>query len=240
VFDVLIESNRKGRRDISGTIGGLFFSSAFQTAIIVGAVYATYSVAEEVQSLDMDTIVLTLDEPKQEQEEEPDEPPPPVITSLNPPPKGFQVLMAPVDIPKEIPPVDLNERFDPRDYSGVGVEGGVFSGVDGGTGPVDLAQVFQESVVDERPERLSCPSPQYPRMMQQANIEGQVLMQFVVEPDGHVTRQTIEIMSSTHRAFEGPARDMIQRCLFRPGKVRTSSVRVLVQMPVVFALQNRR
>ena len=77
-------------------------------------------------------------------------------------------------------------------------------------------------------------------LMQQANIEGQVLMQFVVEPDGHVTRQTIEIMSSTHRAFEGPARDMIQRCLFRPGKVRTSSVRVLVQMPVVFALQNRR
>ena len=238
MFDVLVESNRKGRRDMSGTLGGLFFSTAFQTAIIAGAVFATMGVAEEAQGIDMDTIILTLDEPEAEPDE-PDEPPPPVITSLDPPPKGFQVLMAPIEIPKEIPPVDLNQRFDPRDYSGVGVEGGVFSGVDGGTGPVDLAQVFQESVVDERPERLSCPAPQYPRMMQQANIEGQVLLQFVVEPDGHVTRQTIETMSTTHRAFEGPARDMIQRCLFRPGKVRASSVRVLVQMPVVFRLNER-
>ena len=238
MFDVLIESNRKGRRDLSGTIGGLFFSTTFQTAVVIAAMVVTTKVAEEVQTLDMDTIILTLEEP--EPEPEPDEPPPPVITSLNPPPKGFQVLMAPVDIPKEIPPVDLNERFDPRDYSGVGVEGGVFSGVEGGTGPVDLAQVFQEAVVDERPERLSCPSPQYPRMMQQANIEGQVLLQFIVEPDGRVMRPTIEVISRTHRAFEGPARSMIQRCLFRPGKVRTSSVRVLVQMPVVFALTRRR
>jgi len=239
VFDVLVESNRKGRRDLSGTIGGLFFSTTLQTALVIAAMFVTKKVAQEVHTLDMDTIVLTSEEPEPEPDE-PDEPPPPVITSLNPPPKGFQVLMAPVDIPKEIPPIDLNERFDPRDYSGVGVEGGVFSGVEGGTGPVNLAQVFQEAVVDERPEQLSCPTAQYPRMMQQANIEGQVLLQFIVEPNGRVTRPSIEIMTSTHRAFEGPARAMIQRCLFRPGKVRTISVRVLVQMPVVFALTKRR
>ena len=233
MFDFLIESNRKGHRDMSGTIGGLFFSTAFQTAIIVAAVYATMQVAEEAP-IDMGTIVITWDEP-----DDPDQPSPPVITSLNPPPKGFQVLMPPVDIPQEIPPVDLSQRFDPRDYTGVGVEGGVFSGIDGGTGPVDPAQVFQVSIVDERPEQLSCPTPQYPRMMQQANIEGEVLLQFVVERDGHVMRQTIETMSVTHRAFEGPARDMIQRCLFRPGKVGVSSVRVLVQMPVVFELYQR-
>ncbi len=237
MFDVLVESDRKGRRDVSGTLGGLFASTVFQGAVIVGAIFATMEVAQEVSRVDMDTIVLTLDEP--EQQEEPDEPPPPTITSLNPPPKGFQVLMAPVDIPREIPPVDLSQRFDPRDYSGVGVEGGVFSGIEGGTGPVDLSQVFAESVVDEVPERLSCPPVQYPRMMQQANIEGTVLLEFVVETDGHVQRNTIDVKNSTHRAFEGPARDMIQRCLFRPGKVRASSVRVLVQMPVVFALRGR-
>ena len=125
MFDFLIESNRKGHRDMSGTIGGLFFSTAFQTAIIVAAVYATMQVAEEAP-IDMGTIVITWDEP-----DDPDQPPPPVITSLNPPPKGFQVLMPPVDIPQEIPPVDLSQRFDPRDYTPVGVEGGVFSGIDG-------------------------------------------------------------------------------------------------------------
>jgi len=239
VFDVLIESNRKGRRDIKGTIMGMFSSTVIQTAVVVAAVFATMGVAEEVTSVSIDTIMLTLDEPEPEDEPEEEEPAP-VITSLNPPPKGFQVLTAPVDIPTEIPPINLAERFDPRDYTGVGVEGGVFSGVEGGTGPVDLTQVFEQAVVDEVPERISCPVPEYPRMMQQANIEGQVLLQFVVETDGHVQDATIEALASSHRAFERPARDMIMKCLFRPGRVRAAPVRVLVQMPIVFSLAGRR
>jgi protein TonB len=242
VFDNLVESNRSGRRDVKGTIMGMFGSTVFQAIVMTAAVYATMGVAQEVTGdVDIDTIMLQLDEPEQQQEEQPEEEPPPIVTSLNPPPKGFQVLTAPVDIPTEIPPVNLEQRFDPRDYSGVGVEGGVFQGVEGGTGPVvDLAQVFAEAVVDEVPERISCPPVDYPRMMQQANIEGQVLLQFVVETDGHVKDENIEILSSSHRAFEGPAKDMISKCLFRPGRVRASPVRVLVQMPIVFNLQGRR
>ncbi len=240
MFDNLVESNRRGRRDIKGTIGGMFMSTVFQGALIVSAIYATMGVAQEAEEILMDTIMLVMDEPEPEEEpEEPDEPPP-IGRALNPPPRGFQVLTAPVDIPTEIPEVNLQERFDPRDYSGVGVEGGVFSGIEGGTGPVDLTQVFAEAVVDEVPERISCPLPEYPRMMQQANIEGQVLLQFVVETDGHVGSESIETLSSSHRAFEGPARDMISRCLFRPGRVRASPVRVLVQMPIIFNLAGRR
>jgi protein TonB len=76
-------------------------------------------------------------------------------------------------------------------------------------------------------------------MMQQANIEGQVLLQFVVETDGHVRAEHIETLSSTHKSFESPARDMIGKCLFRPGRVRANAVRVLVQMPIIFTLQGR-
>jgi len=50
----------------------------------------------------------------------------------------------------------------------------------------------------------------------------------------------METLSSSHRAFEGPARDMIAKCLFRPGRVRASPVRVLVQMPILFTLAGRR
>ncbi len=235
MFDVLVESNRRGRRDFKGTIMGMVTSTVGQTIVIIAAVMATMGVAEEVTEVDIDTIMLVMDEPEPE-EEQPEEPPPPVITSLNPPPRGFQVLSAPVDIPTEIPPIDLEERFDPRDYSGVGVEGGVFSGVEGGTGPVDLEQVFAEAVVDEVPERISCPPLEYPRMMRQANIEGQVLLQFVVETDGHVKGESIQTLSASHQAFEGPARNLIARCLFRPGRVRARPVRVLVQMPIFFNL----
>lgn len=236
MFDILIESNRK-KRDIKGYVTSMFASTVFQTILIAAAVLATMGVAEEITEVEMDTIMLVIEEPT---EEEPPEEEPIIVTSLTPPPKGFQVLMAPVDVPKEIPPVDLTARFDPRDYSGVGVEGGVFTGIEGGTGPVDLTQVFAEAVVDEVPERISCPLPDYPRMMQQANIEGQVLLQFVVETDGRVKSQNIETITSTHKAFEGPARDMIGKCLFRPGRVRANPVRVLVQMPIIFNLAGRR
>lgn len=239
MFDVLVESDRRGRRDFKGTIWGMLTSTVAQFVLISAAVMATMGVAEEVTSVDLDTIMLVMDEPEQEEEPEPEEEPPPIITSLNPPPRGFQVLTAPIEIPTEIPAVDLEERFDPRDYSGVGIEGGVFSGVEGGTGPVDLEQVFAESVVDEVPEQISCPPVDYPRMMQQANIEGQVLLQFVVETDGHVKSESIQTLSASHQSFEQPARNLIARCLFRPGRVRAKPVRVLVQLPIFFTLQGR-
>lgn len=234
MFENLVESNPTNRRKgLKGALSSTLLSVVFHFGIITAAVYATMGVVQEARQVDMDTIMLTFDEPEPDK---PDEPPPPIITSLNPPPKGFQVLSAPVDIPREIPPIDLNQRFDPRDYSGVGVEGGVFSGVTGGTGPVDLTQVFAEAVVDEVPDRISCPMPDYPRMMQQANIEGQVLLQFVVDTTGHVEPPSIKTQSASHRAFEGPAKDMIAKCLFRPGRVRGRPVRVLVQMPINFTL----
>lgn len=233
MLDNLLESNRRGRRDVKGTVLGMFTSTTFQAAVMVGAVYATMGAAQKVEQVPMDTIVLHFDKPQPE----PDEPDEPVVTSLTPPPKGFQVLTAPVEIPTEIPDVDLQEHFDPRNYTGVGVEGGVFDGVDDATGPVnEITRLYEQAVVDEKPERISCPMLQYPRLLQEANIEGQVLLRFVVEADGHVMNDHIETLSSTHRAFEGPARDMLSRCLFRPGRVRASAVRVLVQLPVIFTI----
>jgi protein TonB len=156
---------------------------------------------------------------------------------LDPPPRGFQTVDAPIDIPSEIPPIDLSERFDPRDFSGVGQEGGVFSGVEGGTGPVDLTQTFMEAAVDEPPERLSGPSPRYPEMLRQAGIEGSVVLEFVIDTTGRVEESSIKINQSTNRAFEGPARDVIRRSLYRPGRVRGQAVRVLVQQSISFSIQ---
>jgi TonB family protein len=148
---------------------------------------------------------------------------------------GVQVIsVAPIEVPHGLPAVDLRQRFDPRDFSGVGVEGGV---VGDSAGPVDLSQVFREAVVDVVPERVSCPPAQYPAMMQQAGIEGTVVLQFVVETDGHVEPETIRVVRSTREAFETPAKEMIAGCMFRPGMVRKTAVRVLIQMPLMFTLQ---
>lgn len=236
MFDVLVESKPK-RRSKKGAFVTGFGSIIFHAVVIVVGIVVTAGAAEQIMEAPKDTMMLYLEETEEQEEEQPEEP---VVASLNPPPKGFQTVDAPLDMPTEIPPINLEQRFDPRDYTGMGVEGGIFSGVEGGTGPVDLSQVFAESVVDETPERISCPPIEYPRMLQQASIEGSVTLQFVVGLDGKVERDNnIEAIRSDHRAFESPAKEMINRCLFRPGRVRGQAVRVLVQMPVNFTLQRR-
>jgi len=235
VFDNLVESRPK-RRGVKGLLSSSFMSVAIHTGIVYGAVAATMRGTEIIQEITQDTTMLFLIE-EQEPEPEPEQPPPPQLATLNPPPKGFQTLTAPVEIPTEIPPVNLNERFDPRDYSGVGVEGGLAEGVEGGTGPVDLDQVFVEAIVDEPPIRLSGPPPVYPPLLKDAQIEGRVIFELVVGVDGHPEEETLKVIESSNRAFERNARAAVLGSVYRPGRMRGMPVRVLIRQPITFTIQ---
>lgn len=236
MFDNLIESNPKDRK-LRKSVPGSVLSLVIHGVVIYAAVVATMRADEIIEEVLTDTTMVFLTEEQEpEPEPEPEEQQEQVV-SLDPPPKGFQTVDAPIDIPSEIPPIDLSERFDPRDFSGIGQEGGVFSGVEGGTGPVDLTQTFMEAAVDEPPERLSGPDPRYPEMLRQAGIEGSVVLEFVIDTSGRVEESSIKIIQSTNRAFEGPARDVIRRSLYRPGRVRGQAVRVLVQQSISFTIQ---
>jgi periplasmic protein TonB len=224
VFDTLIVSKPQ-KRGFKNRLGGQTFSIVMHALLIYLAIEATLGAGLKNQEQAADTNMVYL---KQE-EQKPQEPAPPP-----PPPKGFQTLMAPVNIPTSIPPINLNQTFDPRDFSGVGVELGTAKGVE--TGPVDLTQVFVEAVVDEPPERISFPPPEYPRMLQEAHIEGQVVLEAVIDTTGHAEPNSIKVISSTNRAFEAPAKDALRRALFRPGRVRGQPVRVLVHLPIRFVI----
>jgi protein TonB len=239
VFDNLVESNPKGRK-VGGTASSSVMSLALHGALIYAAVMATMTVHEAIQQAQIDTTLVFLTQ-QQEKPPEPEEQKP-QLASLTPPPQGFQTVVVVTQIPTEIPPVNLNERFDPRDYSGVGVEGGIAQGVVGGTGPVptDLAQVYVEAVVDEPPIRLSGPQPQYPPLLKDAGIEGSVRVQVVIGIDGHPEPDTFRVMESTNKAFEKPARDAVLGSVFRPGRMRGQAVRVLVEVPIVFNINKAR
>jgi TonB family protein len=203
--------------------------------LIYGAVMATMKGQQAIQQVAMDTTMVFLDTEEEKQEEKPQEP---QLASLTPPPQGFQTVVIITEIPTEIPPVNLNERFDPRDYSGTGVEGGIAQGIVGGTGPVptDLQQVFVEAVVDEPPIRLSGPLPVYPPLLKDAGIEGHVIIEVVIGMDGHPEPDSFRIIESTNKAFEKAARDAVMGSLYRPGRMRGQAVRVLVRQPVNFGL----
>lgn len=227
MFEILVESKPPKQR----TTGQLIVSIIVHGLVITGAVVATKGAAEVVRERLMDTTMVFLEPPKPAPP--PEQPPPDAIVSANPPPKGFQTVVAIQDIPTEIPPINLNERFDPKDFTGTGVAGGVSVGVVGGTGPVD-GETYLEAQVDDPPTMISQGPRRYPPVLERAGIGGTVAAQFVVDTTGHPEAAGFKILRSTNPAFNEPAREMIMKSVYRPGKVRGVAVRVVVQQAVAF------
>lgn len=224
MFETLLESKRQseGKR----ALGVSVVSILMHTAIIAGAVYATLQAKTAATDLKVDTTVVLLDQ--KQQQKPPDQPPPPQVDV---PLKGFQTVVAITDIPKSIPQVNLTEKFDPKDFSGVGVEGGVANGIE----PTSNA-VFSSDIVQEKPEVLSQPPLTYPPLLRQAGIQGVVTLRFIVDTTGRVERSSIQVVHSDNPGFNSPATDLASRMLFRPGRQYGRAVRVLVELPVNFTL----
>jgi len=229
VFENLIESKQKGTR----TVGQTALSLLVHGGIIFAAVRATQGVAETMKNRPIDTTMVFL-KPPPPPPPPPDQPPPDVIVAANPPPKGFQTVVAPTDIPKDIPPIDLNEKpFDPKDFTGKGVEGGIAAGIVGGTGPVS-GEVFLEAQLDDPVQPISIPTPRYPPVLQSAGIAGSVDLQYVVDTTGHAEPNSFKVMKTTHPAFVDPAEEAIRKGVFKPAKFKGVPVRQLVQQRISF------
>jgi protein TonB len=229
VFENLIESKTKSQR----TIGQTILSAGIHGLLIFGAVEATKGVAEEIKNRPVDTTMVFL-KPPPPPPPPPNQPPPDQIVAANPPPKGFQTVVAPTDIPKDIPPIDLNQKpFDPRDFTGKGVEGGVGTGVAGGTGPVS-GEVFLEAQLDDPVQPISIPTPRYPPVLQSAGIAGAVDLQYVVDTTGHAEPNSFKVLKTTHPAFVDPAKEAITKGVFKPAKFKGQPVRQLVQQRISF------
>jgi len=229
VFDNLVVSKPKRARSVKETA----FSVVLHVILVYAAIKATAGAAETLNKVLTDTTVVFLEPPKPPP---PPEPPKDVVISANPPPQGFQTVVPPAEIPTVIPPIDPNQKFDPRDFTGKGVEGGISTGVVGGTGPVVPGEIFLVAEVDQIPTVVSSPLPRYPPIMQSAGIPGQVVMQFVIDTTGRVEEGSLKVVQSTHKAFEEPAREALLKTVFKPGRSRGKAVRVLVSQPISFKI----
>ena len=223
MFDHLIESKRK--KDTKRVFGLGAASMLVHTVVIALAVYATLNAGQADTKVRVDTALVFMDQPKQEK-------PPEQPVQLDVPLKGFQTVVAPEVIPTNIPPVNLQEHFDPKDYSGSGVEGGLASGLVP-TGN----EVFMEAIVEEKPAVLSGPPPSYPELLKQAGIQGRVLVQAIVDTLGRAEAGSIKVLQSPNPGFDQSAKNYVQKALFRPARVHGRAVRVLIQIPIEFRLK---
>jgi len=236
MFNNLIESKAKKQKRFGGSMASVLIHAGLGIGLVVVTANAGLQ-AEKTKEEKVDFVEVKKDEPKPPEPEK--APPPPDVVVAPPPPKGFQVLTAPVEIPINIPDIDLSKKVtDEADFSGKGVAGGVAKGVIGGKGPVPQGDQPYFDFQVEKPVVMApgTQGPSYPDMLRSAGIEGTVLAQFVVDTTGRAEMNTFKALKSDNALFETAVKNALQRMRFLPAEVGGRKVKQLVQQPFQFSL----
>ena len=236
MFNNLIESKPKKQR----TTGGLILSGIIHAILGTGAVYGTLQAKEQMEKPKAEKVEFVEMKKKEEPPPPKEVPPPPKdVVMAPPPPKGFQVLTAPVKVPDVLPDIDLSKKVtDEADFSGKGVAGGVAKGVVGGTAPVNSDQPFFEFQVEKQVQQIpGSGNLRYPDMLRSANVEGEVLAQFVVDTTGRYESGSFKVLKSSHDLFTASVKNALPTMRFYPAEVGGRKVKQLVQQPFTFSLQ---
>jgi protein TonB len=236
MFNNLIESKPKKQR----STGGMIFSAVIHAVVIVLAVEGTLQAKEQLEKPKAEKVEFVemkkKDDPPPPKEEP--KPMPKDVVAAPPPPKGFQVLTAPIKVPDVLPDIDLSKKVtDEADFSGKGVQGGVAKGVVGGTAPVNTDQPYFEFQVEKQVQTASnSVQPRYPDMLKSANVEGEVLAQFVVDTTGRAEMNTFKVLKSSHELFTQAVKNALGNMKFYPAEIGGRKVKQMVQQPFTFAL----
>jgi len=227
----LLESGKVRSRALLQTVA----SGVLHTLVIAGAVYATAGAAPGVVGNVEEAPMVFLQPPPPRAPEPP--PPTDAVVSEAPVPRGFQVVPPVLDIPTTIPPVNLSERFDPRDYTGVGQQGGRRNGIPGLDTTTSTSETYLVAEVDDPVAPVLIPAPRYPPALRAAAIEGEILAQYVVDTTGRVAPGTWKVLRASHDGFREAAREAVEAGRFKPARIGGRAVRQLVQQTIRFTIQ---
>ena len=231
MFENLIETKPEKPK----TFRGMAISVVVHAVLISGAIYGTLQAKEAIEKPKAEKVEFV--QMKKDEPPPPDKPPPPEIVAAPPPPKGFQVLTAPIKIPEVLPDIDLSKKVtDENDFTGKGVVGGIGKGVVGGTGPVGDQTYFEFQVEKQVVPAPGNGGPRYPDMLRSANVEGEVLVQFVVDTTGRVEMSQFKVLKSSHDLFTNAVKSFLGGARFYPAEIGGRKVKQLVQQPFNFTL----
>jgi len=109
-----------------------------------------------------------------------------------------------------------------------------------GPTPVNDKQTYYEYQVEKAVSpRPSNPAPRYPDMLRSANVEGEVLAEFVLDTTGRPNMETFKVLKSSHDDFSEAVRKSLPNMVFYPAEVGGKKVKQVVQMPFQFSLTKR-
>lgn len=96
------------------------------------------------------------------------------------------------------------------------------------------ATVLSESEVDDPPSLLAAGPLRYPAVLREAGITGSVTLSFIIDPEGRVEEQGIEVLAASHPGFVAAATETIKASRFTPARRRGEAVRVQVRQTISF------
>jgi protein TonB len=224
----LLESSRERKRSFGGTT----ISTLAHASVIGAAILGTSTAAVEAGSVDSTAVQIVYHEPPKPQRRD---------AAV---PSARQQMPTPVETRPTLQVVDLTTIPDlvPTTSSTIetlAIEAFARTLVDPRAQMLQAeSEVFTEFTVERAvTPRSGNPTPNYPRMLAQAGIEGIGHVQFVVDSAGRVERESIRVLRSDHAQFENAVRDAVERMRFLAAEAGGRRVRQLVEQPFSFAIR---
>lgn len=79
-------------------------------------------------------------------------------------------------------------------------------------------------------------TPEYPDSLRIEGVPGQVVVQLIVNVDGTLDGESLNLVSSTHPLFTGSVQQALATAKFRPATLNARVVRQVLQLPFVFRI----
>jgi protein TonB len=175
-------------------------------------------------------------------------PPPP------PPPPAPQQTITPKVPPKPVPqenkfvaPVDIPQEIKPEQGLDLGVQGGVSGGVEGGVpggvvggvvgglpeAPPPVQQPVRVGGQIKEPKKLKSVPPVYPPLATQARVQGVVILECTISPQGKVT--DVKVLRGIP-LLDQSAIDAVKQWVYTPTLLNGVPVPVIMTVTVNFKL----
>lgn len=155
-------------------------------------------------------------------------------------PRGYQVLVAPADVPTTLPEISLVSPTREEDFSGRGQAGGTANGI--GRLPLVTRRLtsgepYDADLVDRRPYMLDPASlPIYPEELRSLALDGLVLVRFVLDTAGRIEPSTVHVVRSTNPAFTASVQAVLDGLRYSPAWMDGRKVRARVEQRFEFHL----
>jgi periplasmic protein TonB len=172
----------------------------------------------------------------------PPPPPPPAARPANAPkviPKPIleNKFVAPVEVPEEITPEESIDMGVEGGAGGVegGVPGGVVGGIVGGLpdAPPPPVQAVRVGGQIKEPKKLKNVSPVYPDIAKQARVQGVVILECTISPQGKVT--DVKVLRGIP-LLDSAATDAVKQWVYTPTLLNGVPVPVIMTVTVNFKL----